>query len=681
MAQPGGLRAVSKQILMENMIQHAVATSGMPFLCLVADAEGRRVLGGSVKMSELVAEGITHVEDLCLSPWEREPQPDLGAIYFVAPTEASIDRLLFDFPAGGPGKYAQAWVFFTGRIPDALFVKLQSANPEFKRAMKCCRELLIEFTPLPVVDGRAFSLAVPELAKDLYSTEREGGASAARTRTIERLFQLCISLGEVPETVFFELDEGSRGKANGGLGTAMDMYQIAMELHAKLEEFNGQRGSAQEKYMRDMAKKKDACFGIKRGGHRNEPPLLVLLDRTADPAGPLIHDLCYEGMCHDVLDVNEYGEVLDEGKKPLIETADSNEGSETQDQDKCPVCGQKRAGALCKCGHAADAWVSYRETHLAHPLSDVITTGFKKFQEEFAFMEESAPQSRRMESQRVARLKEHNAKKKMWAGHLTVAEMLMKSFNSRKLGDGLCALESDLVMGRDPFQAKLDAKGLRERCIEKLLEIDNDEDKMRLIATWWLCSESKAGGGERLMTEVCVAAWPSGLSESHEAVVHQLKSFNFNTNLDVLSEKNGTGSKKKVCYGYGEHRRRHETEATGESAQAHLLHAFWRFWALFWPVLTSPSVIVAQVRSVIRRTRAVAVEDSKDFSSRLRSSHSQIRCHDIGRRCIGCLRIWQRARETRPRSIGKVFIVMVLRSRHTHCSMYTLTRTHSTQFA
>ena len=234
-----GLVGVTREILMDSMVRHAVqGTRALDkFLVMVTDAEGQRVLGASLKMSELVREGVTHIEDL---RQPRQPRSDMGAIYFIGLTQSSIDRLLFDFRDDGEPMYAEAWVYCTGRIPDDQFEKLKRAGSCFRRAYRCCRDLLVEFTPLPTLGGRAFTLGVPELTYDMYSTldERQSGDTPARHRAVERLFQLCISLGEAPEIAYFDLDLGSRSpRSNADPGTSMCIAQVAMELSERLREF------------------------------------------------------------------------------------------------------------------------------------------------------------------------------------------------------------------------------------------------------------------------------------------------------------------------------------------------------------------------------------------------------------------------------------------------------------
>jgi len=123
-----------------------VATSGgEDFKCMVLDREGTRVLSGCCGMSEIAALGVTHTDDLAK---DRQPQPQLGAIYFVAPTQASVRRILNDFHKKRSIRmYSEAWLFFTRAIPEFLFELIQlemRMNEGFRSAVMLCREINLE---------------------------------------------------------------------------------------------------------------------------------------------------------------------------------------------------------------------------------------------------------------------------------------------------------------------------------------------------------------------------------------------------------------------------------------------------------------------------------------------------------------------------------------------------------
>ena len=112
---------------------------------MVLDREGTRVLSGCCGMSEIAALGVTHTDDLAK---DRQPQPQLGAIYFVAPTQASVRRILNDFHKKRSIRmYSEAWLFFTRAIPEFLFELIQlemRMNEGFRSAVMLCREINLE---------------------------------------------------------------------------------------------------------------------------------------------------------------------------------------------------------------------------------------------------------------------------------------------------------------------------------------------------------------------------------------------------------------------------------------------------------------------------------------------------------------------------------------------------------
>ena len=300
--------------------------------------------------------------------------------------------------------------------------------------------------------------------------------------------------------------------------------------------------------MKEMGEKKNDCFRVldepektkPKAAHRNDKALLVLLDRSVDPVGPLIHDLSYEGMCHDVLDVNEYGE---------IEYADT-----TAQEDKMLATGDARD----------EVWRQFRDMHLSN-LGTELQQAYQDFNNEYRFM--SSKGTGREEEKRIAHLRDFTLKKTQFAGHIAVAQQLLAHFQeeSSSLTD-LCRLESNLVMGRDQFEDKLNAQDLRGQCLALLPQLEHDADKIRLVAVYWLCTGENASDAQELVR----AAFPSGPPREYAAVVEQLTMCNFSTNLDRLAHKRGTGTKHYTSYGYGTHpetagrRRRYTTEPTGQ---------------------------------------------------------------------------------------------------------------------
>ena len=196
------------------------------------------------------------------------------------------------------------------------------------------------------------------------------------------------------------------------------------------------------------------------------PPLLVLLDRSVDPAGPLVHDMSYEGLCHDLLDTDPHGAI------------------------KVPV--EASAGKTLDTADPADEiWATLRETHFAWDpkpedqdgvkgLEGLISGRFEEFKKQLLpapaataslssrwIAAGEALESRR-EKDRIARLNEVRKKKEQLDSHIELVKALREEITHRRLlpepNPCLLEVESELIMGRDEREAKLEGRTLVEHC-------------------------------------------------------------------------------------------------------------------------------------------------------------------------------------------------------------------------
>ncbi|XP_063471060.1 syntaxin-binding protein 2 isoform X11 [Symphalangus syndactylus] len=198
---PSGLKAVVGEKILSGVIR-SVKKDG-EWKVLIMDHPSMRILSSCCKMSDILAEGITIVEDINK---RREPIPSLEAIYLLSPTK------------------------------------------------------------------KVFSLDAPHSTYNLYCPFRAG----ERMRQLEVLAQqiatLCATLQEYPAIRYRKGPE--------------DTAQLAHAVLAKLNAFKADTPSLGE-------------------GPEKTRSQLLIMDRAADPVSPLLHELTFQAMAYDLLDIEQ----------------------------------------------------------------------------------------------------------------------------------------------------------------------------------------------------------------------------------------------------------------------------------------------------------------------------------------------------------------------------------------
>uniref|UniRef100_A0A8C2D8Y1 Syntaxin binding protein 3 n=1 Tax=Cyprinus carpio TaxID=7962 RepID=A0A8C2D8Y1_CYPCA len=227
---------------------------------LILDHFTTRLLSSCCKMSDLMSEDITIVEDLHKN---REPVPEMKAIYFMRPTAECIDAFINDFKP--KAKYKAAYVFFTDYCPDDLFDKMKK---NCAKHIKVCKEINISFLPLEAqvsVSGDAFSLIYSPNSKD-------------RDQTLEmiadQIVTLCATLDEYPGVRF--------KKYNPNLNYGKKLAELVdnkLARHYELDDNPNKKGKTQAQ--------------------------LLIVDRALDPVSPILHELTYQAMAYDLIQIKD----------------------------------------------------------------------------------------------------------------------------------------------------------------------------------------------------------------------------------------------------------------------------------------------------------------------------------------------------------------------------------------
>jgi len=232
---------------------------------LIMDKHCFAIITPLVKVHELRRHGVTlHL----LLENDRQPIPDVPALYFVSPTAENVQRITSDLKKN---LYDAHYLNFSSSLPRKLLEDLAVKSTECGTSGKITKvfDQYLDFVSLAPT---LFSLGRP----DSYATLNDPSSSDQSvegevSQITQGLLAVCATLGKAP---VIRCQKGGAAEA------------VARALVQTL---------------RDHLKGKNGLFAGDASGATHDRPLLVLFDRAFDIPAAVKHDWKYAPLVHDIL--------------------------------------------------------------------------------------------------------------------------------------------------------------------------------------------------------------------------------------------------------------------------------------------------------------------------------------------------------------------------------------------
>ncbi|KAJ2596493.1 syntaxin binding protein 1 [Coemansia sp. RSA 1804] len=433
------------------------------FKILVVDKRSLQILNKALKLSEILEHDILRIEKI---ENNRKDEPGTEALYFLTPSRQSVLRLIDDFPSqqqhraqphkdargrptgapsgpptGGSGRkeprYRCAHVFFTSELSTQLFKLIKGSG--VTRYIKALKEMCIEYD---VYDSHVFLTKLLNYPLyRLYSPLLAGTFNDELEMISKKLTNVCGVLKENPVVRYLLLDQETYGDTKA--------RPLAFLFHTEMDRIRESLPQDSENNARPQSE-------------------LIIIDRSADPFAPILHEFTYEAMVYDLLKVDGDGQVT--------YTAELGDGStETK---------------TIKLSDSDPIWEEFRFQHISDAQEGIL----KKFNElvgsNKSITEMQSGKMLNLSKMRdvINRLPQYKDQMGVISAHITIMQDCMSQFNERYLND-LGMIQQNIVTGTTPDGEKYAAGDIDIADVLNNPDI-RPKDKLRTLLIFFISNPS-----------------------------------------------------------------------------------------------------------------------------------------------------------------------------------------------
>jgi len=404
------------------------------FICIVVDRHTSKILSSCARMYDVMEAGVLILENLALC---RE-KLDFHAIYFLENSNTSIKRLMHDFPDNKKRpQYKAVHLYFTGRVSNDQMKRIQGRKRLVQR-IQTFKEINVDFISY---ESRIFTLFRPNIAiKNLYLHNNDqkilGGELA---KTASQIVSLCLTLKENPYIRYWGKSKAVTDISKGLAGFVNDHFKIKL---------------------------KEELSNWKRNDKRERGTLLIV-DRSIDPAAPLMHEYTYQAMVNDLLAVN--GELCELSSEEKKSNAPSSVDSTSDRSGKKGEDGEEDGKNTVVLSEDDNLWNKFRHAHIA-TVSNDISEQFNQFKEKNALAKQRTKQTKdpvsiKNMTQQVKALPEYKLMVQKFLKHMNLVNQcmdLLKKYSLSEIGD----LEQDMATGLTDEGKSIVIKATKQKLVQ-----------------------------------------------------------------------------------------------------------------------------------------------------------------------------------------------------------------------